>query len=60
MPLWDRISNEPVLLTGAITAIVNLLAAFSVVDVTEQQLGVINVAVVTVLALFTRSKVTPV
>lgn len=60
MPLWDRITNEPVLLTAAITAVINALAAFSVVTVTEQQLGVVNVAVVAVLALFTRSRVTPV
>ncbi len=55
----EILNREPAVLAGAVTVIVNALALFGVVDVSVDQLGAVNVAVVAVLSLFVRQSVTP-
>ncbi len=57
--LWERISNEPVLVTTLIGAVIALLVAFGLNVTDDQKVAIIGV-VAAVLALFARSKVTPV
>ena len=52
--------NEPAVIAGAGMSVFNVLALFDVIHATVQQLGAVNVAVIAILTLFTRSKVTPV
>lgn len=56
MTLWERIQNEPALLSGAIIAIINVLMLFDVIVVTPDQINGINVALAAVLAIFTRQR----
>lgn len=53
-------NSEPVLIAGAIQALIVALVSLGVFALTDIQQGAINVAVVAVLALFARSQVTPV
>ena len=57
--LWARIQDEPVLVTTLIGAIIDLAIAFGAPISPDQKTPVI-VVVSAVLALFARSKVTPV
>ena len=56
--LIKRIKNEPVLVTGLVTAIIALLLAFGV-PVTQEQAGAILALVAALLAFVARAKVTP-
>ena len=55
----ERIRNEPVLVTGAVQALLGLLLAFGL-DLTNEQTASIMVATAALLAFVARSKVTPV
>ena len=57
--LWDRISNEPVLVTTFVGALLNLLVVFGLPIDDEQKTAVV-VLVTAVLAIFARSQVSPV
>ena len=57
--MLERIKNEPALLGGAVTAVLNALVLLDVVSLSVEQITSINVALAAVLALFVRSKVTP-
>lgn len=57
--LIERIKAEPVLVTTLVGAILSLLVAFNV-PVTDAQAAAIIGVIVAVLAIFTRSKVSPV
>lgn len=50
--------REPALLLGALNAIIAVAVGFGL-DVTPEQVGLINAAVAAVLAVVTRQKVTP-
>lgn len=56
----ERIKNEPALVGGALTAILNALVLLDVAALSVEQITGLNVAVAAVLALFVRSRVTPV
>jgi hypothetical protein len=51
--------REPALILGAVNALIALAVGFGL-DVTTQQVGLINAAVAAVLALVVRSQVAPV
>lgn len=57
--LWNRIANEPVLVTTLVGALISLLVVFGVPITDEQKVAVIGL-LTAVLALFARSQVTPV
>ena len=57
--MLERIKNEPALLGGAVTAVLNALVLLDVVSLSVEQITGVNVALVTVDALFVRAKVTP-
>ena len=57
--LIDRIRNEPALLSGLIVALLSLLAAFGL-DLTAEQTAAITAVTGAGLALFVRSRVTPI
>jgi hypothetical protein len=58
---WGRRAlREPVALCGAIMGAVNLAAAFGLLSLTDHQIGVLNVAMASVLGFFARTLVTPV
>lgn len=57
--VWERLSAEPALLSGAVMAVVNLLALFGAVTLTADQLAGINAALMAVLAVIIRATVTP-
>lgn len=52
-------SNEPVLIGGAVVAVLNVLVALSVFTLSVDQIALINVAIAAVFAVFIRSQVTP-
>lgn len=52
-------SREPALILGAINALVALAVGFGL-DITPEQVGLINAAVAAVLSVVVRSRVTPV
>ena len=56
--ILERIKNEPALLIGLVSAAISLILAFGI-DLTEKQVGGIMAVVVALLALVTRSQVTP-
>ena len=56
MSLWNR---EPALILGAVGAVIALAVSFGL-PVTTEQVGFILAAVSAILALITRSRVTPV
>lgn len=53
-------TKEPVLIAAAVAALLNALVALHAFTLSTDQLSVVNIAVVAVLALFVRSQVTPV
>lgn len=53
-------TKEPVLIAAAIAAILNALVRLNAFTLSTDQLSVVNIAVVAVLALFVRSQVSPV
>lgn len=56
--MLERVRNEPVLVTGAVQAILGLLLAFGL-DLSNEQTASIMVATAAALAFVARSKVTP-
>lgn len=57
--MFERIRNEPALVGGAVTAVLNALVLLGVVSLSVEQITGINVAVAAGLALFVRANVTP-
>ena len=53
-----KVQSEPVLVTGAVQAILGLLLAFGV-KLSQEQVGAILAATAALLALLLRGKVTP-
>lgn len=53
-------TKEPVLIAAALAAVLNMLVRLHAFTLSGDQLSVVNVAVVAVLALIVRSQVTPV
>ena len=58
-PIFELWSREPVAIQGLILAFVNLLFVFSVIHLTIQQIGAINMFLVAFLAFLARGAVTP-
>lgn len=56
--LFDRIRNEPALISGLIVVLLNLGAAFGL-DLTGEQTAAISAVSAAILALVVRSQVTP-
>lgn len=56
--ILERVKNEPALLIGLVSAAISLILAFGI-DLTDKQVGGIMAVVVALLALVTRSQVTP-
>lgn len=56
---WARLSGEPALISGAVVAVLNLLALFGVYSLTAEQLAGVNTALVAILALVIRATVSP-
>lgn len=50
--------KEPALILGAISAVVSLLVGFGL-DITAEQVALINAAVAAVVSVIVRQKVTP-
>lgn len=59
-PLYEMWSREPVAISGLILAFVNLLIVFSVLRLSEQQIGAINMFLVSFFAFIARAAVTPI
>lgn len=57
--IWRRVSAEPALATGAIVAMVNVVAAFRAWTPTPEQLAAINSALAAAFALLIRATVEP-
>jgi hypothetical protein len=57
--IWQRISAEPAVITGAVVASVNVVAAFRVWMPTPEQLAAINSALAAIFALLVRATVEP-
>lgn len=57
--IWQRISAEPAVITGAVVASVNVVAAFRVWMPTPEQLAAINSALAAIFALLVRAAVEP-
>jgi hypothetical protein len=55
--IWQRISAEPAIATGAVVASVNVIAAFRVWMPTPEQLAAINSALAAIFALLVRATV---
>lgn len=55
--IWQRISAEPAVVTGAVVASVNVVAAFRVWTPTPEQLAAINSALAASFALLVRATV---
>jgi hypothetical protein len=55
--IWHRISAEPAVMSGAVVASVNVVAAFRVWAPTPEQLAAINSALAAILALVVRAAV---
>jgi hypothetical protein len=55
--VWRRISGEPAVVTGAVVASVNVVAAFRVWMPTPEQLAAINSALAAIFALLVRATV---
>jgi hypothetical protein len=57
---WGRRAlREPVALCGVIMGAVNTAAAFGMLDLSDHQIGVLNLAMGSLLGLFARTLVTP-
>ena len=57
--MLERIKNEPALVGGAVTAVLNAMVLLDVVSLSGKQITGINVALAALLALFVRANVTP-
>jgi hypothetical protein len=57
--IWRRLSAEPALVTGAIVATVNVVAAFRVWTPAPEQLAAVNSALAAMFALLIRATVKP-
>ena len=57
--IWRKVSAEPALATGAVVAIINVVAAFRAWTPTPEQLAAINSALAAVFALLIRATVQP-
>jgi hypothetical protein len=57
--MFDKIRNEPVLITGLIQAVLALAITFGL-GVSEEQVGAILAVAAAALAIVARQKVTPV
>ena len=55
--IWQRISAEPAVATGAVVASINVVAAFRVWMPTPEQLAAINSALAAIFALLVRATV---
>ena len=55
--VWQRISAEPAVVTGAIVASINVVATFGVWMPTPAQLAAINSALAAIFALLVRATV---
>jgi hypothetical protein len=55
--IWRRISAEPAVVTGAVVASINVLAAFGMWTPTPEQLAAINSALAAIFALLVRATV---
>lgn len=55
--VWQRISGEPAVVTGALVASINVVAAFGVWMPTPEQLAAINSALAAIFALLVRATV---
>lgn len=53
-------TKEPVLIAAAVAAVLNVLVRLHAFTLDADQITVVNIAVVAVLALLVRSQVTPV
>jgi hypothetical protein len=56
--LFERVRNEPVLVTGFVQAVLGLLLAFGL-DLTNEQVGAVLALTAAVLAFVARKRVTP-
>ena len=59
-PLIELWSHEPVAISGLMLAFVNLLIVFSVLHMSVQQIGAINMFLVAFFAFVARGAVTPI
>ena len=57
--IWQRISAEPAVVTGAVMASLNVLAAFRLWTPAPEQLAAVNSALAAVFALVVRAVVEP-
>ena len=55
--VWQRISAEPAVATGAVVASINVVAAFGAWTPTPMQLAAVNSALVAIFALLIRATV---
>lgn len=58
-PMQNPIKTEPVAVSAAVTAVLNVLVLLGVLALDADQLAAINTAVVLVLGLFVRTQVKP-
>lgn len=56
----ELFNKEPVAIAAAILGVINALQLFGVIAVSADQMAGLNIALVGVLGLFVRAKVTPV
>jgi hypothetical protein len=57
--IWRRVSAEPAVATGAVVAIINVVAAFRAWTPTPEQLAAINSVLAAAFALLIRATVDP-
>ena len=55
----SKLNTEPALVSAAVVAVLNALVLLGAVDLTPDQVAGVNAAVVAVLALVVRNRVTP-
>ena len=60
MKVYRRALHEPVALSAAVIGLLNVIAAFGVLHLTNEQLSVVNLALVGILGFLARMVVTPV
>lgn len=56
--IFDRIRREPALVTGLVSAVVALVTSFGL-HLTDEQVGAITAVTIAIMAIVTRSQVTP-
>lgn len=60
MRVLRRAAREPVAISAALMGVLNVAVVFGVLHLTNEQLGVLNIAVASVLGCLARLLVTPV